>query len=327
MYIGNCLDHIYSQKGLTEKFEVIVADGMSTDRTREIIKEYKTRYINLQMIQNPGKTVPTGLNLAIQRASGEIIIRVDGHTTIAHDYISQCVEALQCTEADNVGGRMSAIGNTPFGDAVAFATSTLFGVGGSRFHYSEKEEWVDSVYMGAWCREVFEKIGLFDEELVRNQDDEFNYRLLESGAKILLSPKIKSVYTVRNSPQALWKQYYQYGYWKVRVLQKHPRQMSLRQFIPPFFVLAMLTAIVCGLLFPQSWVMLALVVGSYLLANLTASIITAVKKGWKHLPLLPVCFMILHVSYGSGFLVGLVSFRKRWGDKKGRVPQLGSNHA
>ena len=164
--------------------EILIADGMSTDNTRSLIHDFSALHpqLQIQILDNPGKIVPTGINIALREAKGEIIIRVDGHTIIAPDYVRQCVETLQRTHADNVGGRMNAIGSTPFGKAVALATSTPFGIGGGLFHYSDKEEWVDTVYMGAWHRaRIFEKIGLFDEELVRDQDDEFNYRLREAG--------------------------------------------------------------------------------------------------------------------------------------------------
>ncbi len=304
--------------------EVLIADGMSTDNTRELITSFAGLPSSVRILDNPGKIVPTGINIALRQAKGEIIIRVDGHTMIAPNYVRQCVNALQRTNADNVGGKMNAIGNTAFGKAVASATSTPFGVGGGRFHYSDKEEWVDTVYMGAWPRRVFEKIGLFDEELVRDQDDEFNYRLRAAGGKIRLCPAIKSEYTVRSSPGALWRQYFQYGYWKVRVLQKHPRQMSLRQFVPPVFVLALFLPALLAFsptLFPLS-VVIPFV---YVMTNVGASLLTASKYGWSSLFLLPVIFAILHLSYGIGFLVGLVKFRNRWGDKAGKMPVWSSN--
>jgi glycosyltransferase involved in cell wall biosynthesis len=320
-YISRCLDSVLNQVGLENyQEEVIVADGLSTDNTFEKINEYQQNHSNIILIDNPGKIVPTGFNNALLIAKGNIIIRIDGHTVIAPDYVANCVKLLQESEVDNVGGRMNAIGTTRFGQTVAIATSTPFGVGGSHFHYSEKEEWVDSVYMGAWKREVFEKIGLFDEELVRNQDDEFNYRLRKHGGKILLSPKIKSEYTVRSTPLALWKQYFQYGYWKVRVLQKHPRQMSLRQFVPPAFVASLILSFALALFFQLFWFIFLGISGSYLLANLLASFLTSAKKGWRHLLLLPLVFAILHISYGLGFLVGLVKFANRWNDKIGKVP-------
>jgi len=306
--------------------EILVADGMSTDGTREMITGYQANQRNIQLIDNPGKIVPTGLNAALKLAQGDIIIRVDGHTIIAPDYVRRCAETLLSCTADNVGGRMNARGEGIFGETVAIATSSPFGVGGARFHYSEQREWVDTVYMGAWRREAFEKIGLFDEELVRDQDDEFNYRLREHGGTILLDPKIKSVYTNRSSPRALWKQYFQYGFYKIRVLQKHPRQMSLRQFIPPLFVTALIFSLILSLFTPGGWIALLLVGGSYLLANLTTSLITAARKGWRHIIVLPLTFAILHLSYGLGFLNGLLHFWNRWNDKTGKVPAWKPNN-
>lgn len=319
------LSAMLAQDYPADRIEIIVADGMSSDQTRQIINRQSAGK-NVRIVDNPGRIVPTGLNAALQIAHGRIIVRVDGHTLVAPDYVRQCVEALERTNADNVGGRMDARGQGRFGEAVAVATSTPFGVGGARFHYSDREEWVDTVYMGAWRREVFEKIGLFDEELVRDQDDEFNYRLREHGGKILLNPKIKSVYTNRSTPRALWKQYFQYGFWKVRVLQKHPRQMSLRQFVPLLFTAALISSLLLALFVSKGWIALVLVAGSYLLANLTASLTTAAKRGWRHLALLPVSFAILHLSYGLGFLAGLIKFWNRWGDKTGKVPAWAPAH-
>jgi hypothetical protein len=273
-----------------------------------------------RIIDNPGKIVPTGLNAAIKQAQGEIIVRVDGHTVIETDYVRQCVLCLQESGADNVGGTMTAIGENAFATAVALATSTPFGVGGARFHYSTCDEWVDTVYLGAWSRRVFERIGLFDEELVRDQDDEFNYRLRQHGGRILLSQKIRSRYSVRSSPKALWRQYFQYGFWKVRVLQKHPRQMRPRQFIPPGFVLCLVLAAMLGFFTPAGAVMFACIAGLYLLANLMASLWVAVNNGWMGLLYLPFIFAILHLSYGTGFVWGLIRFANRWGDHVGHVP-------
>ena len=306
------VDAILAQEDLPDQIEVLIADGMSDDESRNIVGEYQQTFKNIRLIDNPGKIVPKGLNIAILQAKGDIIIRVDGHTLIAPDYVKKCVETLRRTDADNVGGCMTAVGATAFGKAVAIATSVSFGVGNSRFHYSTTEEEVDSVYMGAWHSEVFKRIGLFDEELVRDQDDEFNYRLREKGGKIILNPEIKSVYAVRSSPRSLFKQYFQYGFWKVRVMQKHPRQMSLRQFIPPLFVLGLIGSLIMAFTTKWGWLVLVGYTGLYLVANLAASFITAYQQGWKYFWLLPVAFTTLHVSYGSGFLVGLVKFWKRW---------------
>lgn len=319
-FISHCLRALVAQDYHPEDLEIIVVDGMSTDRTREILSGYQARYKQIIVLDNPAQIVPPALNQAIRKAKGDFIIRIDGHTLVAPDYISKCVETLQRTQADNVGGRMDAVGENYTGNVIAAATSTPFGVGGARFHYSDQEEWVDTVYMGAWPKSVFEKVGLFDEELVRNQDDEFNYRLRKMGGKILLSPEIKSKYYNRSSLRSLWRQYFQYGYWKVRVLQKHPWQMRIRQFIPPLFVASLSISSLLAFFSPVGRLLVALIGGMYFCMNLLSSIWTASQRGWRYLPLLPVVFAILHLSYGIGFLNGLVKFALRWGDKTGQVP-------
>ena len=321
-HIRGCLQSIAQQDFPHEQMEIIIADGLSTDDTKEVVEAFKPSDIPLIWLDNPGKIVPTGLNLAIRQARGEIIIRVDGHTILAPDYVRECVRALQRSKAENVGGRMKPVGKNTFGKAVAMATSSPFGIGGGRFHYSTQEEWVDTVYLGAWPKEVFQKVGLFDEELVRDQDDEFNYRLREAGGKILLSPMINSWYSVRSQPKDLWSQYYQYGLWKVRVFQKHPRQMRWSQFIPPVFVLALLISLLLAFIFSWGWKVLLTLAGVYLVAAFVATLLAGMQKGWQGAWLLPFTFVILHLSYGSGFLWGLVKFRKRWGDKIGKVPDF-----
>jgi succinoglycan biosynthesis protein ExoA len=328
-YIQRSLEAVMAQDYPVDSLEIIVSDGISTDNTHKTLVEFSALHPQpkIHILENPGKIVPTGMNLALHQAKGEIIIRVDGHTVIAPDYVRQCVDALLRTNADNVGGKMNAFGINPFGKAVALATSTTFGTGGGRFHHSDKEEWVDTVYMGAWYRRVFEKVGLFDEELVRDQDDEFNYRLREHGGQILLTPAIRSDYTVRSTPRALWQQYYQYGFWKVRVLQKHPRQMSPRQFVPPAFVLALIICILASFVYPWGRLLLAGMGGVYLLANLIAACWAAARSSWSALIFLPLIYAILHFSYGLGFLVGLLKFANRWGDKHGKTPAFMSEYA
>lgn len=321
-FIRRSLGAVLAQDYPAALLEIIIADGMSTDGTREIIGQVQAQHPGLRLVDNPGRIVPTGLNAAISQARGEIIVRVDGHCEIAPDYVRQCVAELQRTGADNVGGRMSAVNDGSFGAAVALATGSPFGVGGARFHYSEQEEWVDTVYMGAWPRQVFDRVGVFDEEMVRNQDDEFNYRLRKAGGRILLSPKIKSKYTTRSTTKSLWRQYFQYGTWKVRVMQKHPRQMRVRQFVPPAFVLALSGAALFAVVVTWGKWALALIAGAYLVANLAASLWLARREGWSHLLRLPLVFAILHLSYGLGFFIGLLKFWNRWGDKTTKYQPL-----
>jgi hypothetical protein len=174
--------------------------------------------------------------------------------------------------------------------------------------------------MGAWPRRVFEKHGGFDEEMVRNQDDEFNYRILDGGGRVLLSPAIRSVYTVRGSPRALWRQYFQYGFWKVRVMQKHPRQMRWRHFAPGALVTVLAALPVAALAWPAAWSAWGGVAGIYLAATCAASLWGARRSGWDLAPALPMAFIILHLSYGTGFLAGLLRFIGRWRDRGRAAP-------
>lgn len=312
-FIVRSLEAVLNQNYPPGLLEVIVADGRSEDRTLRILRDLAQRHPNLRVIDNPARVVPVGLNRAIREARGDIIVRVDGHTLVAPDYVSECVATLHRTGADNVGGPMRARGESPFGCAVAAATGSPFGVGGARFHYSENEEWVDTVYMGAWKRELFDRIGPFDEEMVRDQDDEFNYRLLDRGGRVLLSPHIRSSYSVRGSPRLLWRQYFQYGYWKVRVIQKHPRQARLRHLVPPVFAAALFLSFVVAGIVPGAVLVWLPVPASYMVANLVASIASARRAGWALLGRLVVVYAILHLSYGFGLLAGLARFAGKWG--------------
>jgi glycosyltransferase involved in cell wall biosynthesis len=311
-FIQQSLAAVLAQEYPAHLMEVIVVDGMSDDRTREVVCLLQASSKSLRLIDNPGMIVPTGMNRGIRQARGDVILRVDGHTIIASDYIKECVAALHRSKASNVGGPMTAASEGRFGRATALATSSPFGVGGARFHYSNCEEWVDTVYLGAWPRDVFCSVGLFDEEQIRNQDDEFNYRLLSQGGRILLSPKIKSRYYNRSTVRSLWRQYFQYGYWKVRVMQKHPRQMRARHFVPLLLIAAVLLSAALWLVSPFGRWSFLLVAGSYILANLLASFVTALKRNVRLMPFLPVAFAAIHLSYGLGTLIGLIKFRAFW---------------
>jgi succinoglycan biosynthesis protein ExoA len=311
-YIEKTLRAMLRQDYSRLHLEIIVADGDSSDGTVEVVKAAAAASdIPIKVVRNPERIVPTGFNRAVEQSQGDVIVRIDGHTIIAPDYIRQCVDALRRSGAANVGGRMDPVGITTIGKAVALATASPFGVGGSRFHYSRTEEWVDTVYMGAWPREVFAAAGLFDTEQVRNQDDEFNYRLRSMGGRILLSPAIQSLYHNRGTVRSLWRQYFQYGYWKVRVMQKHAKQMRLSHFVPAAFVLMLTTMALVGLWLPTAaWLAIG-ISASYLIANLAASFLAS-RKQLSLFPHVALVFGILHFAYGAGFLSGLARFANRW---------------
>lgn len=313
-FISRSLGAVLRQDYPPGRMQVLVADGMSEDGTRAVVEELARTHAQhaVRIVDNPGRIVPTGFNAALALAEGDVIVRVDGHTIIEPDYISECVRALQCTGADSVGGRMTPAGSGRIAQAVALATSSPFGIGNSHFHYGRGEKWVDTVYMGAWPRSMFDRIGPFDPELVRNQDDEFHYRLRSAGGRILLTDSIRSTYYGRSSLRTVFRQYRQYGLWKVRVMQKHPRQMSARHFVPPAFAATLLAGAVLSPVSSAARRGLALTVLAYGLAAGAASASIIREHGWRHLPLLPVVFAALHVGYGIGFLGGLIKFRTGW---------------
>jgi glycosyltransferase involved in cell wall biosynthesis len=307
-YIQRCLASIFAQTYPADRLEIWVLDGRSSDDSWPIVAQLFAGRPQCHVVTNPGITQTAGWRLGLEHATGDVIGIVSAHAELAPDFVWQAVETLQRTGADLVGGPMRAEGEGRVGQAVALATSTPFGVGGARFHYTGREEEVDTVYMGVCWREMYHRVGGVDAEMVRNQDDELSYRLLERGGRIVCNPAIRSRYYNRGSFRALWRQYFQYGYWKVRVMRKHPHQMRPRQFIPPLFVAALWGSALLAGVSPVGRALLALVAGSYALANLTASVRTAHRGGWRHLPLLPLAFTVLHLSYGLGFVKGLANF-------------------
>ena len=308
-FIGKCLDSIIVQDYPKDKLEVLVIDGMSEDGTRGILETYIQEYPLVRLLDNPQKIVSTALNIGIKSAQGEIIVRIDVHTEYAPDYITRCLQVLEQTGADNVGGAARTKADTYIQKAVSIAYKTSFGVGGAKFHNENFEGYVDTVTYGCWEKTTLEKIGLFDEELVRNQDDELNLRLIRSGGKIWQSPEIKSWYYPRSSIVALFKQYVQYGYWKVRVIQKHKIPASIRHIVPGTFVglLAILAA-----LSPFNQLSLKILAGLlafYLLANSGASFLACKEPSkWKYIPVMPIIFAAYHFGYGYGFLRGILDF-------------------
>lgn len=317
-FIKRSLGSVLSQLYPSHKLEVVIADGQSTDETLNLIEKLKTETkIRIKVVDNPQRIMPIGLNRAIKQSVGDIVIVMGGHCEIYPDYVQNCVKHLQENKAEGVGGPIETIGETLQARTIASAMSSRFGVGGSAFRtVNDREIYVDTVAFTGYKREILQKAGDFDEELVRDQDDEYNYRIRKLGGRILLTPDIRSRYYSRGTLRSLWSQYFQYGFYKVRVLQMHPLQMRPRQFIPLIFVLSLLTSAIGAFIHIAGTLIFAAILGAYLLANIFASIKVASEKGINLLPLLPICFFILHFSYGLGFLYGLIYFINRWGEKR-----------
>ncbi len=316
-HIRAFLDSILAQDLGCMSWEALISDGMSNDGTREILDAYSERYPNIRVLTNHGRTTSTGLNTAIRASAGRIIMRFDAHTSYAADYCLRSMETLHRTRADNVGGPARTKVEGVKARAIAAAYHSRFSTGGARFHDPDFEGLVDTVPYGCWRREIFDRIGFFDESLVRNQDDEFNLRLLRAGGTIWQNPAIVSWYSPRATIHGLFHQYFQYGFWKVAVIRKHRLPGSWRHLVPAGFILAgmllglmWLIAFVTGAALLFTWasgLLLAMVCG-YAAANVAASFLSARKNGWDTLILLPTAFAAFHFSYGLGFLAALPQF-------------------
>ncbi|NLP12762.1 glycosyltransferase family 2 protein [bacterium] len=314
-YIGKALDSICEQDYPAERYEVLIVDGMSVDRTRDIVQEKMRTLPQARLLDNPHRIVPHALNLGLAHSRGDVILRVDGHVVLERNFFSLCIAYLQSQpDADCVGGVIASVNTTFIGEAIALAMASPFGVGNSYFRTrrpGDPEGFVDSVAFGAYRRAVFDRIGVFDEELVRCQDDEFNYRLRKHGGKIFLTPRIRSTYFSSTRLGSLWRQYFQYGLWKIRVLQKHLTMMKLRQFVPPIFVLSLFGSLALAPVWQPARIAAVCIVGAYLAASVAFAIRTGGKKGFRYAAVLPIIFLILHLSYGLGFLYGMFRFMPR----------------
>lgn len=296
-------------------WELIIADGMSNDGTSEFLHELARDNPRVTVVENVYRIVATGLNAAIRSARGEIILRMDTHTEYAPNYIRKCVETLEASGACNVGGPARTVAHGLRARAIQAAYHSPFASGGARFHDENYSGYVDTVPYGCWNKETLLKMGLFDEQLVRNQDDELNLRLIRSGGKIWQSSDIVSWYHPRSSFSSLFRQYFQYGFWKVRVIRKHKIPASWRHTVPGAFVLANILLLVAALVTSFSGLSLAAAAAEsiwlaflmcYFLACLTFAAVSARERGWRLLIYLPFTFAIFHVSYGLGFLAGIV---------------------
>jgi succinoglycan biosynthesis protein ExoA len=313
-HIRAFLESLLRQDYPPDLLEIVVADGLSDDGTREIVAAYGQEQSNLKLIDNPKKIAATGLNAGIRAARGEIIVRADVHTEYASDYVSQCVRTYHQTKADNVGGPWVAHGEGYVGKAIRGVFQSTFGSGGARSRRESYEGETDTVYLGCWPRETFEKYGMFDECLVRNQDDEHNLRIVRGGGRIWQSPRISSRYHTRNSLRLSAKQNFQYGFWKVAVLRKHLIPATIRQLVPAAWVLSLFLLLaweiaewifgpIFGTLRARHLLLLDMV--PYAGLCLIASLHIARSQGWKLLPILPIAFASYHFCYGLGFLLGL----------------------
>ena len=304
--IEACIQSILAQDYPKEDLEVLFVDGQSSDRTREIIADYMQDYAFIKLLDNPKRIAPSALNIGILASSGDIIMRLDAHAKYPDDYFSLLVNKLNQTGADNVGGvcRTLPAKGTSICRAIAHAMSSPFGMGNSHFRIGANHEmWVDTVPFGCFRRELFAKIGLFDEELVRNQDDEFNGRIIKNGGKILLLPQVVIDYFARDTISKTAKMFYQYGLFKPLVNKKLQKPTTLRQFFPPLFFAGLVAG---GLLsvFSQTlmWIYFSVVI-LYVLCCFVFG--RNGERVWPDILWMPITFATIHLSYGCGYWQGL----------------------
>ena len=310
-YIGPCLDALLAMDYPHDRLEILVVDGMSDDGTREVLAEYSARHPIVRVLANPGRVTPNALNIGVAGSRGEIIMPIGAHNASPPHYITRLVQCLEESGADNVGGILTTEPGGPgaVARAIAIAMAHPLGVGNAHFRIGTREpRWVDTVPFGCYRREVFDRIGLFDEDLIRNQDDELNIRLIRAGGRILLVPDVVSSYHARDSLPKLWRMYYQYGYFKPLVARKVGGVFTWRQLVPPAFVLALIASTIAAIALPRTAPALALIAATYLAAVSGLALPVAVRHGWRVALAFCAAIPVLHLSYGVGFLKGAVDF-------------------
>jgi len=309
VFIERAIKSILHQDWPAQKMEILVVDGMSDDGTRQIVEKLSQADSRIKMLDNPRRIVPTAMNIGLAAARGDLFIRVDGHAEVAADFVRKSIRCLrEHPDAWVVGGYIETVANNYIGHVIASAMRSPIGVGNSRFRLGDYEGWVDTLAFGTHHKWIVDKIGYFDEELVRNQDDEFNLRIILAGGKIWMSKSIKSKYFPRGSLYKLWRQYFQYGFWRIRTLQKHKRPATFRQLVPLLFVLSILLWGLAGFLWRPFWILLAVEAAIYVIGLFAGAAVLGWKSGWQYAPLAPVVFAILHFGYGLGSLWGIWRF-------------------
>lgn len=307
-YISKCIKSVLNQDFSKDNMELILVDGNSNDKTLEIIEGFLPKYKFIKLYKNPQQTVQYALNIGIKNAEGEFIVRMDAHSEYADNYVSTCVAYLEKTGADNVGGPMVAKGKTLVQNVVAAAYHSPFALGGGKFHDENYEGYADTVYLGAFRRETLLKIGLYDERFPCNEDDDLNFRIVDGGGRVFITPQIKSVYYPRASYTALFKQYFRYGFWKVAVIKKHKKPARLSHLVPAAFVGFLALFSILSFFNSLAAMALSLVMIIYFGLSLYFSLENICVCSLSDKMRLVLVQFILHFSYGLGFLCGIFKF-------------------
>jgi succinoglycan biosynthesis protein ExoA len=309
--IAQLLDAIFHQTFPAKDIEVIVADGQSTDATRERIHDFSQLHpdLSIRVINNPRRYIPSALNRAIEASTGEYIVRMDAHSIPERDYVSTCIADLDAGKGENVGGVWKIVPPRDhwISKSIALAASHPLGVGDARYRYSSKPGWVDTVPFGAFRRELFDRIGNYDEDLLTNEDYEFNARIKRNGGRIWFNPQIRCTYYARENLNALARQYWRYGFWKWRMLKKDPTTLRWRQALPPLFVGILLLSAVTSPWVLWSRYLLAAVITLYVITLFLSSSLTMKRSTslWTIMGV-PLAIATMHITWGAGFLWSMV---------------------
>lgn len=309
-FISQFLDSILLQDYPKDDLEILLVDGMSKDRTREIISEYAERYPCLRLVDNPQQTVPFAMNNGIKNAKGETIIRLDAHAEYPSNYFTVLVQKLNDLEgAENVGGVCITLpcNDTTTAVAIAECLSNKFGMGNSYFRVGAKEVMsVDTVPFGCFRKSLFDRIGLYDTDMIRNQDDELNGRIIKNGGKIYLLPEVEIKYFARDKISKVRKMFYQYGLYKPLGNKKLGAPATIRQFFPLLFVIGLILGLILCFVFPVLWPFYAAVVLMHLLIGVFEGFKSARKTSkFGCIYLMPYIFLNIHICYGIGYLRGM----------------------
>jgi glycosyltransferase involved in cell wall biosynthesis len=305
-FIARTLDSILNQDYRRDRFEIVVVDGMSDDATRRIVGEYAQRFPQIRLVDNPNRLTPDGLNAGIAASRGEIIARIDGHCEVAPDFIRQNVALLEeHPEAWAVGGPMIHAGTGALGQAIATAMSHPLGVGMASHRFPHFEGYADTIQFPTFRRWTFDRVGLFDTALVRTEDDELNFRITQAGGRLFVSPRVRYVYFVRNRIDQLFRQYFQYAFWRIPVMRKHGKPTTVRQVIPFLFFAVVAAFAIAGVWLRQPVVALALPVAYA--AAMVYMCASTLRQGALVAALVPLTAVTMHVAYASGLGVGFIA--------------------
>lgn len=308
--ISDLLEAIYQQTYPRSETEVIIADGLSEDATRDVIGDFQNMYpdFDVRIVDNRARSIPSAVNTAIKAARGETIVRVDAHSRPYPDYVERCLSALDAGLGDNVGGvwEIKPGSKSWMAESISVAAAHLLGVGNAGYRIGAQASAVDTVPFGAFRRSLIERIGLFDESLLSNEDYEFNARIRQAGGRVWLDPEIVSVYYARSTLRKLARQYWRYGYWKFRMLRRYPRTLRWRQALPPLFVASLIGLILFAWWPPAGWALILefLIYGTVLLL---AGLLSALRQRKIYLLIgLPLSIATMHLAWGGGFLWSMI---------------------